>query len=161
MCSTVRVFAPNLHPQRKQVDRPNRRFFTSTGFAAVVRAFIDYHCNAPPVVPWLLADVDVGESDDPIPDLRKFGYTEREAAFLYLVGIHSGYFLRRQYLTFTEREDGAMCSDSRNTFARHGRGHILRPFGSSLHRAFARREFLIRAARVRKDERIVEQTRRS
>jgi hypothetical protein len=45
---------------------------------------------------------------DPIPELEKFGYTEREAAFLYLVGIHSGYFLRRQYLTFIKREDGAM-----------------------------------------------------
>jgi hypothetical protein len=45
---------------------------------------------------------------DPIPELQKLGYTEREAAFLYLVGIHSGYFLRRQYLTFIQREDGAM-----------------------------------------------------
>jgi hypothetical protein len=45
---------------------------------------------------------------DPIPELQKLGYTEREAAFLYLVGIHSGYFLRRQYLSFIEREDGAM-----------------------------------------------------
>jgi hypothetical protein len=45
---------------------------------------------------------------DPIQELRKLGYTEREAAFLYLVGIHSGYFLRRQYLAFIEREDGAM-----------------------------------------------------
>jgi hypothetical protein len=45
---------------------------------------------------------------DPILELRKLGYTEREAAFLYLVGIHSGYFLRRQYLSFIEREDGAM-----------------------------------------------------
>jgi len=45
---------------------------------------------------------------DPIQELRKLGYTEREAAFLYLVGVHSGYFLRRQYLAFIEREDGAM-----------------------------------------------------
>jgi hypothetical protein len=45
---------------------------------------------------------------DPIRELRKFGYTERESAFLYLVGVHSGYFLRRQYLAFIEREDGAM-----------------------------------------------------
>lgn len=45
---------------------------------------------------------------DPIPELKKLGYTEREAAFLYLVGIHSGYFLRRQYLAFIKREDGAM-----------------------------------------------------
>jgi hypothetical protein len=45
---------------------------------------------------------------DPIAELRKLGYTEREASFLYLVGIHSGYFLRRQFLTFIKREDGAM-----------------------------------------------------
>jgi hypothetical protein len=45
---------------------------------------------------------------DPILELRKLGYTEREATFLYLVGVHSGYFLRRQYLAFIEREDGAM-----------------------------------------------------
>lgn len=47
-------------------------------------------------------------SYDPIQELQKLGYTEREGAFLYLIGIHSGYFLRRQYLTFIEREDGAM-----------------------------------------------------
>jgi hypothetical protein len=45
---------------------------------------------------------------DPIVELRKHGYTEREASFLYLVGVHSGYFLRRQFLTFIKREDGAM-----------------------------------------------------
>jgi hypothetical protein len=45
---------------------------------------------------------------DPIQELRKFGYTEREATFVYLVGMHSGYFLRRQFLTFLERQDGAM-----------------------------------------------------
>ncbi len=46
---------------------------------------------------------------DPIAELRKLGYTEREAAFLYLVGMHSGYFLRRQFLQFLRREDGAMA----------------------------------------------------
>ncbi len=45
---------------------------------------------------------------DPIAELRKLGYTEREAAFLYMVGMHCGYFLRRQYLQFLRREDGAM-----------------------------------------------------
>lgn len=45
---------------------------------------------------------------DPITELRKHGYTEREAAFLYLVGMHTGYFLRRQFLQFLQREDGAM-----------------------------------------------------
>ena len=49
---------------------------------------------------------------DPISELQKLGYTEREAAFLYLVGIHSGYFLRRQYLAFIEREDEAMVHAS-------------------------------------------------
>ena len=46
---------------------------------------------------------------DPIRELRKFGYTERESAFLYLVGTNSGYFLRRQFLGFIRREDGAMA----------------------------------------------------
>ncbi len=45
---------------------------------------------------------------DPIAELQKLSYTEREAAFVYLVGIHSGYFLRRQFLQFLRREDGAM-----------------------------------------------------
>jgi len=46
---------------------------------------------------------------DPIPELEKFGYTEHESAFLYLVGMHSGYFLRRQFLASVQREDGAMA----------------------------------------------------
>lgn len=45
---------------------------------------------------------------DPIPEIGKLGYTAREAAFLYLVGMHSGYFLRSQFLQFVKREDGAM-----------------------------------------------------
>ena len=44
---------------------------------------------------------------DPIPEIVKLGYTPREAAFLYLAGMHSGYFLRRQYNQFVAREDGA------------------------------------------------------
>ena len=32
--------------------------------------------------------------------LQGFGYTAREAAFLRLAALHSGYFLRRQYLQF-------------------------------------------------------------
>jgi hypothetical protein len=36
--------------------------------------------------------------------LESVGYTEREAAFLYLVAVHSGYFLRRQYSHFIQRE---------------------------------------------------------
>ncbi len=45
---------------------------------------------------------------DPVPDIERLGYTEREAAFLYLVAVHSGYCLRRQFLHFIERDDGAM-----------------------------------------------------
>lgn len=46
---------------------------------------------------------------DPIPVLQSVGYTEREAAFLYLVALHSGYFLRRQYGRFIKRERGAIA----------------------------------------------------
>jgi hypothetical protein len=42
--------------------------------------------------------------------LRRFGYTEVEAAFLQQVAWHSGYFLRRQYATFLDRQDGSRVS---------------------------------------------------
>lgn len=45
-------------------------------------------------------------SVDPIVALESLGYTEREAAFLYLVAVHSGYFLRRQFSRFIERKKG-------------------------------------------------------
>jgi hypothetical protein len=45
---------------------------------------------------------------DPITALQSLGYTEREAAFLYLVAVHSGYFLRRQFDYFTDRNKGAL-----------------------------------------------------
>ena len=40
---------------------------------------------------------------DPISSLEAVGYLEREASFLYLVAVHSGYFLRRQYARFAGR----------------------------------------------------------
>jgi hypothetical protein len=59
---------------------------------------------------------------DPIPVLQSAGYTEREAAFLYLAALHSGYFLRRQYLCFIERGRGALAAQFlRRAFAL---GHI-------------------------------------
>ena len=59
---------------------------------------------------------------DPIPVLQTAGYTEREAAFLYLAALHSGYFLRRQYLRFIERGRGALAAQFlRRAFAL---GHI-------------------------------------
>jgi len=45
---------------------------------------------------------------DPIPEVARLGYTEREAAFLYLVGRVSGYFLGRQYSAFLNRKPGAL-----------------------------------------------------
>ncbi len=43
---------------------------------------------------------------DPIPEIVKLGYTPREAAFLYFAGMHSGYFLRRQFNAFIGRNAG-------------------------------------------------------
>ncbi len=47
---------------------------------------------------------------DPISSLEAVGYLEREATFLYLVAIHSGYFLRRQYGQFIKRDSGALAT---------------------------------------------------
>jgi hypothetical protein len=38
--------------------------------------------------------------------IQRFGYTEREAAFLCLVALHGGYFLRRQYAAFLQCQRG-------------------------------------------------------
>lgn len=45
---------------------------------------------------------------DPIASLESVGYLEREASFLYLVALHSGYFLRRQYCQFVQRGPGGV-----------------------------------------------------
>ncbi|MGC2160705.1 MAG: hypothetical protein WA634_02240 [Silvibacterium sp.] len=45
---------------------------------------------------------------DPIAGLESLGYTQREAAFLYFVAVHSGYFVRRQFDYFTDRNKGAL-----------------------------------------------------
>jgi hypothetical protein len=49
-------------------------------------------------------------SHDAIDSLAGFGYSEREAAFLYLVAVHSGYCLRRQFNQFVARERGAIAT---------------------------------------------------
>jgi hypothetical protein len=46
---------------------------------------------------------------DPIAAIQELGYTQREASFLYLVGAHSGYFLRRQFDYFISRRKGAIA----------------------------------------------------
>lgn len=59
---------------------------------------------------------------DPIVALESLGYTDREAAFLYQVAVHSGYFLRRQFDYFTDRNKGSIVM----RFLEKGRaaGHI-------------------------------------
>ncbi len=47
-------------------------------------------------------------TSDPIFVLQSLGYTDREAAFLYLVAVHSGYFVRRQFDYFTDRNKGSI-----------------------------------------------------
>ena len=47
---------------------------------------------------------------DPIASLESIGYAAREASFLYLVAVHSGYFLRRQYYRFAGREGGTLVT---------------------------------------------------
>jgi hypothetical protein len=47
---------------------------------------------------------------DAIDNLTGCGYSEREAAFLYMVAVHSGYFLRRQFNQFVARERGAIAT---------------------------------------------------
>jgi hypothetical protein len=49
-------------------------------------------------------------SYDAINNLTGCGYSEREAAFLYIVAVHSGYFLRRQFNQFVARERGAIAT---------------------------------------------------
>jgi hypothetical protein len=48
-------------------------------------------------------------SVNPIVALESLGYTEREAAFLYLVAIHSGYFVRRQFNQAIQRQKGYLA----------------------------------------------------
>jgi hypothetical protein len=47
---------------------------------------------------------------DPIASLESIGYLEREASFLYLVAVHSGYFLSRQFARFVNWRSGALST---------------------------------------------------
>ena len=50
-------------------------------------------------------------SDSRANALSSLGYTARQAAFLVLVALHGGYFLRRQYVAFRGGVDGARVTD--------------------------------------------------
>jgi hypothetical protein len=59
---------------------------------------------------------------DFVAALASLGYTEREAAFLYLVAAHSGYFLRRQFNYFIDRHKGFLAH--RFLEKAHDAGHV-------------------------------------
>src|SRR5947208_15168291 len=50
--------------------------------------------------PYWRGDVAMKFPAESITALKQFGYTEREAEFLYIVAVHSGFFLQRQFTQF-------------------------------------------------------------
>ena len=61
-------------------------------------------------------------NDQDIAAIQSLGYTADEARFLYLVAVHSGYFVPRQFLTFTGARWG---SRSHNFVSKlESRGHV-------------------------------------
>jgi len=72
--------------------------------------------------------------------LRWYGYTPRQAAFLAMVLVHGGYFLRRQFAAFLGRQDGGLVADFTTRLIQHGhaRRHVFRRHTEVFH-VFARR----------------------
>src|SRR5262245_23126981 len=64
-------------------------------------------------------------TDDPLVMLRRLGYLEREAAFLHLVAVHSGYFIRRQYADFLGQKRGRPDADLVEKVLRRGHARPL------------------------------------
>jgi hypothetical protein len=50
------------------------------------------------------------KADPQLAGLVRLGYTDREAAFLRLAALHSGYFTRRQYLQFVGKSAGGTAA---------------------------------------------------
>ena len=72
--------------------------------------------------------------------LKALGYTEAEARFLYIVATHSGYFVARQFLAFTDARWGKPTTifwNKRHT-KRHARTECLPKIGTVYH-LFSRR----------------------
>ena len=61
-------------------------------------------------------------SYQPVPEIERFGYTQREALFLALVARLSGFFLARQYERFLKRKPGALTQQLLSKG--QARGHI-------------------------------------
>ena len=72
--------------------------------------------------------------------LKAFGYTEEEARFLYIVATHSGYFVARQFLGFTEAHWGKRTTtfwDKLHT-KKHARSECF-PKSGVIYHLFSRR----------------------
>src|SRR5712692_10542928 len=63
-------------------------------------------------------------NDDRIKALETFGYDHEEAHFLVLVALHSGYFVRRQYLYFVEGSQGWRDDSLLKKLADRGHGEV-------------------------------------
>ncbi|MGA2435197.1 MAG: hypothetical protein ABSG25_07920 [Bryobacteraceae bacterium] len=60
-----------------------------------------------------------------IAGLQRFGYTERQAAFLQIVALHGGYFLRRQYEFFIGNEKGGSSQRFMEVLVQKGHATVL------------------------------------
>jgi hypothetical protein len=72
--------------------------------------------------------------------LKALGYTEAEARFVYLVATHSGYFVARQFLAFTNAHWGYRTNAFRNKLRikKHARTEYFPKSGTFYH-LFSRR----------------------
>jgi hypothetical protein len=78
-------------------------------------------------------------TSDPILALESLGYTDREAAFVYLVAVHSGYFLRRQFDYFIDRQKGAIVHHFLDKARRLGHVRAIDlPQGRKVYHLFAK-----------------------
>jgi hypothetical protein len=72
--------------------------------------------------------------------LKVFGYTEAEARFLYIVATHSGYFVARQFLAFTDSHWGKRTTTFWNKL--HTKNHARTehfPKSGTVYHLFSRR----------------------
>jgi hypothetical protein len=70
--------------------------------------------------------------DERIARLEALGYTEREAVFLVMAALHSGYFLRRQYQDFLGTRRGYADATLAEKVVAKGHARTLPSFGKTL-----------------------------
>jgi hypothetical protein len=63
--------------------------------------------------------------EERINNLKGFGYTERESAFLCRAALISGYFVRRQFLTFANRTWGKLDASLADKAVRNGHAKAI------------------------------------